>query len=355
MSIIVFAGSSIAIDDIKHHLPDADIRPPAKQGDIYIAVQEEPKIIALIDGFFERVPAVWHKEILYAMSRGIHVYGSSSMGALRAAELDSFGMIGVGEIYQQFTSGQLEDDDEVALIHAPAQLGYQPISRAMVDLRQDLQRAHKHDLLSQEHTQAIEKQLKSLWYPHRTPEALYQFAQPLLTEKQLESLKHFLGNNVISLKRQDALSLVKKLEIIDTTTIPAKQVEYTFNENDAWQTLINDVENEQQAKAANLFDVQAHLEKEVETDSKLRAAALAQAKQIGLSSQPWIQPAFKKIATEWQCIDEQGTPDFEKVSRTLHLLGATVTQFNQWVEREAFLLAYCEYTELTEEGYLNKI
>ena len=59
-----------------------------------------PAVIGIIDGYFEIVPTVWHKEILWAMAQGIHVFGAASIGALRAAELDAFGMRGIGRIYE---------------------------------------------------------------------------------------------------------------------------------------------------------------------------------------------------------------------------------------------------------------
>jgi hypothetical protein len=55
------------------------------QGDVYRAALRAPRAIGIIDGYFERMPSVWHKEILWAMSRGIHVFGSASMGALELA------------------------------------------------------------------------------------------------------------------------------------------------------------------------------------------------------------------------------------------------------------------------------
>jgi hypothetical protein len=70
-----------------------------------------------VDGYFERVPAVWHKEVLWAISQGIRVYGSASMGALRAAELSAFGMIGIGKIFEWYRDGVIERDDEVAVAH----------------------------------------------------------------------------------------------------------------------------------------------------------------------------------------------------------------------------------------------
>ena len=120
---------------------DAQYLPPAGNGDVLRAALRRPRAIALVDGVFERVPAVWHKEILFALSEGIHVYGASSMGALRAAELDRFGMRGVGEVYRAYADGTLEDDDEVAVAHGDADHGFAAVSDAMVDVRATLDAA----------------------------------------------------------------------------------------------------------------------------------------------------------------------------------------------------------------------
>ncbi|HEY0195542.1 MAG TPA: TfuA domain-containing protein, partial [Kofleriaceae bacterium] len=92
-------------------------------------------------GYFERMAAVWHKELLRALERGIEVWGASSMGALRAAELAPFGMRGVGSIYRAFARGTLTADDEVAVAHLPAEYGYRATSDALVNLRDGLARA----------------------------------------------------------------------------------------------------------------------------------------------------------------------------------------------------------------------
>lgn len=113
--VTVFVGPSLGQDRPTSPGIDVDYRAPASQGDFIAAAVELPKAMVLIDGYFEHVPAVHHKEILWALDQGIPVYGASSIGALRAAELSRFGMIGVGKIYQSFESGELERDDEVAL------------------------------------------------------------------------------------------------------------------------------------------------------------------------------------------------------------------------------------------------
>ena len=82
--------------------PAFSVYPPAAMGSVFRAVEEGYSTIAIVDGYFGNVPSVWHKEIIYAMSEGVGVVGSSSMGALRAAELHQHGMLGVGVVFKLF-------------------------------------------------------------------------------------------------------------------------------------------------------------------------------------------------------------------------------------------------------------
>jgi ribosomal protein S12 methylthiotransferase accessory factor len=109
-------------------------RPPARCGDIASAIAEQPAAIGLIDGVFGTGPAVWHKEILFAIEAGIPVYGAGSIGALRAAELSSCGMIGVGGVFAAYAAGRMARDDAVLVEHAPAELGCRPLTVALVDM-----------------------------------------------------------------------------------------------------------------------------------------------------------------------------------------------------------------------------
>src|SRR5271157_5600425 len=134
MNVIVFTGPTLTPQEVRQVI-DAECLPPVSQGDVYRAALRRPRVIGIIDGYFERMPAVWHKEILWALSQGIHVFGAASMGALRAAELAPFGMKGIGSIYEAFHSGELEDDDEVAVAHGDESTGYRSTSEAMVNIR----------------------------------------------------------------------------------------------------------------------------------------------------------------------------------------------------------------------------
>jgi len=144
MSTIVFVGPTLPAAEVRARLPGATVAPPVAVGEVLalaLARRRGVTRIAIIDGYFERMAAVWHKEILIALERGIAVWGAASMGALRAAELAPFGMRGVGAIYRGFADGTLVADDEVAVAHLPADYGYRATSEALVNLRHGIARA----------------------------------------------------------------------------------------------------------------------------------------------------------------------------------------------------------------------
>ena len=155
VTAIIFAGPSLPPKLRPAADSSLDWRPPVRQGELYQAALARPSIIGVIDGYFEVTPTVWHKEILWAMSRGIHVFGSASLGALRAAELAAFGMEGVGTIVELYRDGVLEDDDEVAIAHGPAESGFVAASEAMVNIRHN-KPARRRDLLVAASSQSTE-------------------------------------------------------------------------------------------------------------------------------------------------------------------------------------------------------
>jgi len=140
---LVFVGPTLPAREVPF-----EVRPPAGVGDVLRATRERVDRIAIIDGYFERMAAVWHKEILVALGKGIAVYGAASMGALRAAELADFGMIGVGAIYRAFRAGTLVRDDEVAVAHLPGEVGYRAVSDALVNLRWGLAAAARAGVIT---------------------------------------------------------------------------------------------------------------------------------------------------------------------------------------------------------------
>jgi len=87
---VVFLGPSMPVEEARRLL-DAEFVPPICRGDLAL-LPSNVRIIGIIDGEFFQKLAVSPKEIIEALGRGVRVFGSSSMGALRAAETHTFGM-----------------------------------------------------------------------------------------------------------------------------------------------------------------------------------------------------------------------------------------------------------------------
>jgi hypothetical protein len=148
MKAFIFVGPSVPKEELALHC-NAYYLPPVGLGDIAKILQEKPHVIGIIDGYFDSVPSIWHKEILLALSQGVHVVGGASMGALRAAELHAFGMEGIGEIFEWYRDGYIEADDEVAVIHSKAENDYMPFSEALVNIRKTFFCAKEDSVIDQ--------------------------------------------------------------------------------------------------------------------------------------------------------------------------------------------------------------
>ena len=201
MKTIIFVGPTLPAAEVRTAAPTADVRPPASVGEILdlALAKRRPARIALIDGYFERMAAVWHKELLLALERGIAVYGAASMGALRAAELAVFGMIGVGAIYKAFASGELVADDEVAVAHLPERQGYRSISDALVTIRHNLALARGARRISKASHDRLLAIARARFYRDRT------WRELVVVEPALAS------HVVVDLKAADARALLAAL------------------------------------------------------------------------------------------------------------------------------------------------
>ena len=208
IAVVVFSGPSLSRKPAT--ITDGfDWRPPAAQGDIIKAVLEKkPRAIALIDGVFQSEPAVRHKEILWALSRGVLVFGAASMGALRAAELYRFGMIGVGFIYRWYRLCEFAPDDAVAVTYSPVELGCQPLSDALIDIRLTLRGARRAGLLDHAQEAFLSSAARSLHYTERSLHALIGRAE----EAGIACNPSELASIGKSQKRLDAEQLVCLLE-----------------------------------------------------------------------------------------------------------------------------------------------
>jgi hypothetical protein len=215
----VFVGPTLPVAEASR-LVDATFLPPAGQGDVYRAVKRlRPDIIGIIDGYFHQTGSVWHREILWAMAEGIHVLGAASMGALRAAELQKYGMRGIGKVFEAFRDGRFmpfeepfEDDDEVAVIHGPPETAFVPLSEAMVDIRDTLARAAEAGVITTNTRDELAATGKQRSYRERLlAHILQKAAAENPASPELTALAAWLPRNRSSRKAGDAVLLLEEI------------------------------------------------------------------------------------------------------------------------------------------------
>lgn len=288
MTTVVFAGPTIGAKDVQALLPGAIVLPPASQGDIYRSAVQGAKVIGLIDGYFEGMPSVWHKEILWAVEQGIAVFGSASMGALRAAELSGFGMIGVGRIYEAYASGAICDDDEVAVLHSPAELGFAPLSEPMVSIRATVEGAAREGVLDGEQAEAVLQAAKTRFYQQRTWKQILA-DMPEAPWKDLFS--DWIATGTVDAKREDAQEmLVRMAAFPDAKSRAFGEAHEPMERTLAWQEL----ERRIAAQGGTLQDAgrqvldELRLEPErfaaIQAKAALRLLALNEARKAGLQA-----------------------------------------------------------------------
>ncbi len=145
------------------------IRPPVRRGDLRRLVSESsaPGDVAIVDGTFHSYPSVGHAEIRHALDSGWSVWGLSSMGAIRAAEMRQHGMRGFGAVYERYATCDDFDDDEVAQIHE-AEAPYRPLSEPMIHIRAFIRELMDRLVLPPTTADSIVSRLKNRWYAERT-------------------------------------------------------------------------------------------------------------------------------------------------------------------------------------------
>lgn len=205
---VVFLGPSLDRETASRLLPQAEFRPPVRRGDLAPLLDAPPAAIGIIDGEFYQSLAVSPKEILPFLKRGVAVLGSSSMGALRAAELRAHGMTGAGTVFEWFRRGRLSDDDEVAMTFCPSTL--RPLSEPLVNFRVALRAAQKAGLISAGERVALSRRMKRRYFPARTLAALAQDA-PLILGARAPALLAWWRAHAPNAKADDARQLLEQM------------------------------------------------------------------------------------------------------------------------------------------------
>jgi hypothetical protein len=211
--VCFFTGPTLSAGDIRRACArlDADVvvLPPIQQGDLLRMINDLPEVIGIIDGYFHQVPSVQHKEVLLALENGARVLGAASLGALRAVELDAFGMEGIGAIYRLYKEGRIDGDDEVAVVHTGPEDDYQRLTEPLVNIRHQFRRARRRKVISPRTARLLSSVAKSMHFSERTYEPVLRAAGKRGSDcLELAAFRDFVRHQPADLKRDDALALV---------------------------------------------------------------------------------------------------------------------------------------------------
>lgn len=165
--VVAFLGPSLPAREARRVAP-CRVLPPARAGDVLAILPERPRAIALVDGLFDAAPSVWHRELLAALDAGVAVFAGGSIGALRAVELERHGVVGVGRIFRWYRDGAIDDDAEVALLHADAAGGYRAFTVPLVTVRAAAEAARAERVLPPPAARAVVGAAAALHYSERT-------------------------------------------------------------------------------------------------------------------------------------------------------------------------------------------
>ncbi|MER8104564.1 TfuA-like protein [Kitasatospora sp. NPDC094016] len=201
MTTHVFAGPTISASRVREILPGAFCHPPVKHGDLLALAASPDDTVVIIDGLWHQSAPVRHKEILALLAAGTTVVGAASMGALRAAELASYGMHGVGQIYRDYLTGLLEADDEVAVLHSPTD---QRLSEALVNIRAALTRCTAAGVITGDEAAALLAIARRLPYDRRSWAGIGQLARAAYLTDLHDRANEWRKTNPHDLKREDA-------------------------------------------------------------------------------------------------------------------------------------------------------
>ncbi|MBR5953845.1 MAG: TfuA-related McrA-glycine thioamidation protein [Methanobrevibacter sp.] len=214
VKVIIYAGLSIPFDEAKEILDNSEnvevvYKRPIQRGDLGQALKEHPDIIGIIDGVFHQNSAVGHKEILNAMKSGIQVFGASSMGALRASELDTLGMTGIGYVYGQYASGEVDSDDDVAVMLDSETL--EALSEPLINMKYVFTNAAAEGIITDDEKDELLSIAKKTFYPKRN--YAQTLAQSSLDSETKGKLIDFIRTSP-DIKKEDAKELLKHIKDI---------------------------------------------------------------------------------------------------------------------------------------------
>jgi len=352
LDVIVFSGPTLPPMRVAEALPEASCLGPVQRGDVLRVLQHDPKIICIIDGVFGEAIPVWHKELLWALQQGVRVFGAASMGALRAAELAPYGMLGVGRIFDAYASEELEDEDEVTVVHAGPERDFRPSSEALVDMRATLADALERGVIDAEQRDRLVELARGTFYAERSyPRLLASAERAGLAAQTLRALADFLQDegNRRSLKRQDALDCIARVRReLAAGGVDARAPSFEFSYTDAFDALLVEETGEAWEGPGGVEELPSHrLVEELqllgpEVFEPLLRQATGRALRVAIAAS---EQTAGTTSLDLDLVRSTSAQGAEQLQRLLHELDLTPASYRAWMDEEARLQVVEERTQ----------
>lgn len=215
MKIKIYSGLSLSEIELQKRNPEFEFSGPIKRGQLLTDIKSGYHIIGIIDGFFLNHLAVTPSEIIDCIRCGVKIFGASSMGAIRAADLDSIGMIGIGKIYDLIKKDDSFEDDFLGQTFLEEE--YFKTSAPFINVYYNLKKMKELNIITQEVFIFSVKSYRNMHYSERSTSKLTNLLKKSKFNKELTSKIFQKLETTENLKHSDAIMLLNAITSYKTT------------------------------------------------------------------------------------------------------------------------------------------
>lgn len=201
---IVFGGPSLKIVRSKYPT-DFDYRTPIQRNDLHMILKNYsiPGCVLITDGIFGNRLAVTPVECMDFIEAGWLLLGSSSIGALRAADCNDMGMIGIGDIFMGYQMGYYHSDADVAVIYQDE--SYDELTVSMVHADSIAKKLVSQDLLTYLQYRVIIKNIRKIPWHRRSARKVSKIFDSNLSKEYTDLFLKYIKLPESNPKKNDAI------------------------------------------------------------------------------------------------------------------------------------------------------
>ncbi|MFF7403017.1 TfuA-like protein [Streptomyces murinus] len=236
MAVHVFVGPSCPEPEVVRNFPDVIPHRPVRHGDLFSDGIKQGDVVVILDGVYHHQLALRHKEILDAIDRDVILVGAASIGALRAVELESHGMIGVGQVFRWYREGIFDGDDAVSVAHGDSG-SLVGLNIPLVNLYSAMIIAHAEEVIDAEQMRHLLELFEAVYYPLRSAEHVVSIAGENGASRFAKWFRSWWEKDPARFdqKRRDSLAAIAHAEALATSPSSRRAVGERTDGRD-WRT-----------------------------------------------------------------------------------------------------------------------